>query len=87
MKMGDAEKPRGEWNTLDLICFNGDSIHIVNGQVMMRLHHAQRVDGPEPAPLTSGEISLQTEGAEVFYRDVQIQPITEIPANFGGPKM
>jgi Domain of Unknown Function (DUF1080) len=22
----DAEKPNGEWNTLDLICFNGDSI-------------------------------------------------------------
>jgi len=45
VKMGDAEKPKGEWNTLDLICFNGDSIHIVNGKVMMRLHNAQRVDG------------------------------------------
>ena len=87
IKMGDAEKPHGEWNTLDLICFNGDSIHIVNGQVMMRLHHAQRVDGVAPAPLTSGQISLQTEGAEVFYRDVEIQPIQEIPAEFSEPKM
>ncbi len=82
VKMGDAEKPRGEWNTLDLFCFNGDSVHIVNGQVMMRLHNAQRVDGAEPAPLSSGTISLQTEGAEVFYRAVEIQPITEIPAAF-----
>jgi len=82
VKMGDAEKPRGEWNTLDLICFNGDSIHIVNGQVMMRLHNAQRVDGASPAPLTSGTISLQTEGAEVYYRAVEIQPIREIPAEF-----
>jgi hypothetical protein len=78
----DVEKPRGEWNTLDLICFNGDSIHAVNGQVVMRLQNAQRLDGAEPAPLTSGAISLQTEGAEVFYRNVEIQPIEKIPAGF-----
>ena len=82
IKLADAEKPKGEWNTLELICLNGDSIHIVNGKVVMRLHHAQRLDGAEPAPLTSGAISLQTEGAEVFFRDVEIRPITEIPAEF-----
>ena len=82
VKMGDAEKPRGEWNTLDLICFNGDSIHIVNGQVMMRLHSAQRGDSVESVPLTTGAISLQTEGAEVFYRNVEIQPIEKAPPEF-----
>jgi len=87
VKLVDAEKPNGEWNTLDLICFNGDSIHIVNGQVVMRLHNAQQLDGGTPAPLTSGAISLQTEGAEVFYRDVEIQPVTEIPAEFAEKKM
>jgi len=81
----DAEKPRGEWNTLDLFCFDGDSIHIVNGRVVMRLHHAQRLDGAEPAPLTAGAISLQTEGAEVFYRNVEIQPIEKFPAEFAEP--
>lgn len=84
IKLVDAEKPNGEWNTLELICLNGDSIHIVNGKVVMRLHNAQRLDGTEPAPLTSGQISLQTEGAEVFYRAVDIQPIKEIPARFAG---
>lgn len=82
VRLEDAEKPNGEWNTLDLICFNGDSIHIVNGKVVMRLHHAERLDGPAPAPLTAGQISLQTEGAEVFYRDVEIQPITAVPAEW-----
>jgi Domain of Unknown Function (DUF1080) len=82
IKLVDAEKPKGEWNTLDLICFNGDSIHVVNGQVVMRLHDARRLDGPAPAPLASGAISLQTEGAEVFYRAVELQPITEIPAEY-----
>ena len=82
VRASDAEKPRGEWNTLDLICCNGDSIHIVNGTVEMRLQHAERLDGPAPAPLTSGQISLQTEGAEVFYRDIQIRPIDAVPAEY-----
>lgn len=82
VKLGDPEKPNGEWNTLELICFNGDSIHIVNGVVVMRLHHAERTDGAAPAPLTAGLISLQTEGAEVYYRNVEVRPITAVPAEY-----
>ena len=82
VKLGDPEKPNGEWNTLDLICFNGDSIHIVNGVVVMRLKNAKRLDGLLPAPLASGQISLQTEGAEVFYRDVVVRPITAVPVEW-----
>ena len=85
VKRGDPEKPNGEWNTLELICFNGDSIHIVNGQVVMRLSHAERLDGSAPAALASGQISLQIEGAEVFYRDVEVRPITAVPAEFAEP--
>jgi len=84
VKLGDPEKPNGEWNTLDLYCFNGDSIHVVNGQVVMRLHHAERLDGPSPAPLAAGQISLQTEGAEVYYRDIEIQPLAALPAELAG---
>jgi len=73
----------GEGQKVDVLLENfGDSIHVVNGVVVMRLHHAQRIDGPAPAPLTSGQISLQTEGAEVFYRAMEIQPITAVPAEF-----
>jgi hypothetical protein len=85
VKLGDPEKPTGEWNTLDLYCFNGDSIHVVNGQVVMRLHNAQRLDGPAPAPLMSGRIAVQTEGAEIFYRDVEVQPITALPPELLAP--
>lgn len=82
LKLGDPERPNGEWNTLDLICLNGDSIYAVNGQVVMRLQNAERLDGPAPAPLTAGQLSLQTEGAEVYYRDVEVMPITAVPAEF-----
>jgi hypothetical protein len=85
VKLADYEKPHGEWDTLDLICFNGDSIHIVNGKVVMRLQGAQRLDGPSPAPLTSGYISLQTEGAEVYFREINITPIDAIPVEYLAP--
>jgi len=82
IKQPDNEKPTGEWNTVELIAFRDDAIHIVNGKVVMRLHGPVRIDSNLPTPVTSGPIILQSEGAEVFYRDIQIQPITAIPAAF-----
>ena len=82
VRLEDSEKPSGEWNTLDLVCFNGDSIHVVNGRVVMRLHHAERLDGPAPVPVTAGQICLQTEGAEIFYSGIAITPIDAVPAEF-----
>jgi hypothetical protein len=80
VKQGDPEKPKGEWNTLDLYCYEDRSVHVVNGEVVMRLTNARRLDQGSPAPLTEGRISLQTEGAEVYYRRVMIEPITGFPA-------
>ena len=82
IKEPDNEKPSGEWNTLDLVCLGDESIHIVNGKVVMRLTKAARLDGPTPAPLTKGRILLQSEGAEVFYREIELRPITAVPAEF-----
>ena len=82
IKQPDNEKPTGEWNTVELIAFGDDSIHIVNGKVVMRLHGPLNISGAVPEPVTSGPIILQSEGAEVFYRDIEIRPITAIPAQF-----
>lgn len=82
IKLADVEAPHGEWNTVEVICFNGDSIHVVNGQVVMRLKGAQRLDGDAPAPLVHGQISLQTEGAELWYRRIEAMPLAELPAEF-----
>jgi hypothetical protein len=82
VKLEDREKPNGEWNTLELIVVGDEAIHIVNGAVVMRLAGARRAEGTTTAPLTSGHISLQTEGAEVFYRDVEIRPIRDVPSAY-----
>lgn len=82
VKLEDRESPHGQWNQLELIVLGADSIHIVNGKVVMRLHQAQIRLGAEVVPLTAGQISLQTEGAECFYRGVEIRPIESVPAEF-----
>ena len=82
VKQPDNEKPTGEWNTVELICLRDEIIHVVNGKVVMRLHGPVRIDGDLPTPVNSGPIILQSEGAEVFYRDIQIRPITAVPAEF-----
>lgn len=83
IRLEDFEKPSGEWNTIELICVGGDSIHIVNGHVVMRLHDARRVgEGGAWLPLSEGRIALQTEGAEIYYRDIEIRPITAVPAEY-----
>src|SRR5919107_4297682 len=79
VKQPDNEAPTGEWNTVELVCLGDDCLHIVNGTVVMRLHGPTRIDRDVPMPVTSGPLILQSEGAEVFYRDIQIRPITAIP--------
>jgi hypothetical protein len=82
IKMPDAEKPSGEWNVVELVCFGPDCLHIVNGKVVMRLHAPTKIDGPVPAPVTSGPIILQSEGAEVFYRAIEVRSISGIPPEY-----
>jgi hypothetical protein len=82
IKSSDAEKPAGEWNTLDLYCHGDTSVQVVNGVVMMMLYHLGQVDNGKVHPLVSGRIQLQSEGAEVFYRDIRIRPIDQLPGIF-----
>ena len=80
IKSATHENPRGEWNTVEVICFGEESIHVINGHVVLRLKRMAAATGDQP--LTSGRIALQTEGAEVYYRNVELRPISEIPAEY-----
>ncbi|HEY4325263.1 MAG TPA: DUF1080 domain-containing protein [Mucilaginibacter sp.] len=82
IKEGDAENPLGQWNTLDLYCHGDTSIHIVNGKVMMVLYHNRQLETGQELPLIKGKIQIQSEGAEVYYRQIKIQQIDRLPSEF-----
>jgi len=76
MRSVNYEKPHGEWTTLDLVCYEGKSLHIVNGEVVMILQNSRYVDEDgNKQPLVEGKIQLQSEAAELFYKDIKIREI------------
>ena len=81
IKRGDAENPTGEWNTVDLYCHGDTSIHMINGKVMMILYNQKQLDNGVILPLNKGRIQIQSEGAEVFYKDIKIEPISSLPSS------
>ncbi|RTL47637.1 MAG: DUF1080 domain-containing protein [Sphingobacteriales bacterium] len=79
VKRSDAENKTGEWNTLDLYCHGDTSVHVVNGKVMMVLYHSAQNNNGQMLPLTKGKIQIQSEGAEIYYKDIWIKSIASLP--------
>jgi len=77
----DAEKPAGEWNTIELYTFQDRSIHVVNGVPVLEAEGLTTSDskGMPTRPLTRGRIQLESEGAEAFFRNLTIEPIKYLP--------
>lgn len=77
IKFGDFEDRTG-WNTVEVI-LDGDRItHLVNGRVVMRAWDLKQPDPQNPSqtiPLDRGRLMLQAEGAEVWFRNVQMKPL------------
>ncbi len=73
------ENPDGEWNTLELICVGNQSLHVVNGKVVMVVRNSRQVLNGKEIPLSKGKIQLQSEGAESYYKDVQIKSVSKFP--------
>lgn len=62
----DVEGHGAEWTTLEVIC-DGDIItNIVNGQVVSKVWDTS---------LTEGKILFQTEGAEIYFRKIEMKPV------------
>jgi len=78
----DNESPDNDWTTVELICFGGKSLHIVNGKVVMVLANSRYHEGNKDFPLVRGKIQLQSEAAEVFYREIQIKNLDKLPAQY-----
>lgn len=76
------ESPVTEWTTLDLYTIGSSAIYMVNGHVVNAFQNAA-IQKPDYSiiPLTKGKIQLQSEGAEIFYKDISIENIADFPAD------
>jgi len=63
IKKRNAEKPNGEWNTVEIIANKGKITYLVNGVVVN--------EGEDPS-IQKGKILIQSEGAEIYYRKIEI---------------
>jgi hypothetical protein len=62
----DVEKPVGKWNRLEVIA-DGDTLtYRLNGVVVNQVSKSSH---------TSGRLMVQTEGAELFVRKVELRPL------------
>jgi hypothetical protein len=62
----DVEKAVGEWNRLEAICEGGDVTYFVNGTKVMEGRNGS---------FTWGKLLFQSEGAEIFFRLIELQPL------------
>lgn len=62
-KTHGAERPIGEWNEYEIVVNRGEVVLKVNGEEL------NRATGVEEVP---GWIALQSEGAEIHFRDIRI---------------
>lgn len=62
----DVERPLGEWNRVEIECRGGDVTFFLNGQLVNR-----GTDGD----YTAGKLLFQSEGAEIFLRQIVLHPL------------
>ena len=75
-----TQDSRNGWNTVELIVQGDEAVHIVNGEVVNRGEDL-RSGG---RPLTDGRIAFQAEGAEVYYRNIEMKPLVSGSGGSGG---
>jgi hypothetical protein len=66
------------WNTVELELRGDSATHIINGKINNHLDSAKAPDPANPSQMISlrkGKILLQAEGAEVWYRNIEVAPL------------
>ena len=62
----DVEKPIGEWNYVEAICDGGNLTYFLNGVKIL---------AATGASVTSGRLLFQSEGAEIYFRRIELHPL------------
>ena len=78
----DVEEVFGNWNTVEVVFWGGNCIHILNGHVNLVAFNPRYKQGDQWRALTHGRIQLQSEDAEVFYRKAEVRSLYELPAEY-----
>jgi hypothetical protein len=70
-----ADVPDG-WNPIDITVQGGQSRHQLRGQTVAVASGFQ-LDWPgePPRPLSRGKLQLESEGAEIYFRRLTIEPL------------
>jgi 3-keto-disaccharide hydrolase len=62
----DVESPAAQWTHLEAVVENGNLTYYVNGKL---------VNAATNSSFTQGRIMLQSEGAEIYFRRVDLEPL------------
>jgi len=68
----------GEWNMVELLVFGDRALHVSNGEIVLALKNATSEKNGEIGPLDHGQIQIQSEGAEVAFRNVKIMEVEKV---------
>jgi hypothetical protein len=81
-------KPAGEWNSIEIICYQGSVVHKQNGETVLEYHlwtpewnemiKGSKFPGYNPDWANvpkEGYIALQDHGNDVWYRNIKIRPL------------
>ncbi len=80
-------KPAGEWNTAEIMVYQGTVVHSMNGEVVVEYHigtpdfeqmiaNSKFKDFPEFGKYRAGYIGLQDHGNDVWYRNIKIKDLS-----------
>ncbi|MEW4923150.1 DUF1080 domain-containing protein [Algibacter sp. 2305UL17-15] len=73
----EHDAPHGEWNLLEIYVVGNDAVHVVNGEIVMVVENAMNPENGKP--LTEGQIQIQSEAAECYYKQMVLTPIKKFP--------
>ena len=68
---------------VELYCYGRTSVHVVNGKVnMINFKSGKYLGEGSIEALSKGKIQLQSEGGELYVRNMKIKSIDQIPPKF-----
>lgn len=62
----EVERPVGEWNRIEAVCDGGNLVYFLNGVKVLEASESS---------LTSGRLLFQSEGAEIYFRRIELHPL------------